>query len=256
MTPTNFSIFYYGWTVDATNNLIDFDEGGSELTAEINIGSYDSAGFIAAVKTAMDIAGALVYTVGFDRNNRKITISSTSNFTLRVTTGSHIGTSAYPLIGYISNKTGGSSYLADIASGSYYEPQFKLQSFIGSTDWRNSISQVVNKSASGKVEVVRFGIEKFTQLDIKYANNRLQDGSVIKTNTSGVTDLETFMQYLITKAPVELMPDMSDLATYETMILESTPDSQDGTGYKLREMYDRGLLGYFETGPLKFRIIE
>jgi hypothetical protein len=39
-------------------------------------------------------------------------------------------------------------------------------------------------------------------------------------------------------------------------MLESTPEDAKGLKYKLKELYGQGLPGYFETGVLKFRVLE
>ena len=52
------------------------------------------------------------------------------------------------------------------------------------------------------------------------------------------------------------MPDKDSPTTYYRVVLEKTSSDSDGTGYKLQEQFTRGLVGYFETGLLTFRIIE
>jgi hypothetical protein len=39
-------------------------------------------------------------------------------------------------------------------------------------------------------------------------------------------------------------------------LLESSPDYSDGTGYKLKELFDKNLPDIYETGILKLRIVE
>jgi protein involved in sex pheromone biosynthesis len=64
------------------------------------------------------------------------------------------------------------------------------------------------------------------------------------------------MQYLINKYEVEFMPDKDNPDDFYRVVLESASGNSKGTGYKLEEQYGRGLVGYFETGILKFRVIE
>ena len=257
MSLDTFSTFYYGFVIDEDNYQIDFDEGGAELTADIAVGSYTATGFALAIKDAMDTAGALTYTVTFSRSTRKITISAGSNFTLRCSSGTHIGTGAWTLMGFSgSNKTSASTYTGGAVSGDYYSPQFILQEYVSTDDYQEAVDASVNETASGVVEVVKFGTRSFMECNIKFATDITQDGAVIKTNATGVADLRRFMQYLVSKGPVQFMPDLSDTATFTDMILESTESSTKGTGYRLREMYDRGLPGYFHTGKLKFRVIS
>ena len=252
------SVFYYGYTITEDNLYLDFDEGGSELTAEISVGSYTPTEFAVALKTALDAAGALTYTVSFARATRYITISATGNFTIRSNTGTHVGTSPFSIMGFstAANYTGAATYTGT-ASGSSYEPQYLLQDYIASTDYQEAVDASVNKTASGRVEVVKFGTQAFMECNIKFATDILQpSGGPITNSATGVSSLRSFLQYCVTKGPLEFMADKDTRSTYETMILESTPESQNGTGYRLKEMYDTGCAGYFQTGRLRFRVVE
>lgn len=86
--------------VDATNNKLDFNEGGSELTATVASAEYTLSGLASAIKTALDSAGALTYTVSVDSDTNKLTVSSTANFSLLAKTGSNADTSLYGDIGF------------------------------------------------------------------------------------------------------------------------------------------------------------
>lgn len=257
MSLTTLSKFYYGHTVTDANNKINFKEGVPELTATLNIGSYTLTDYAAEVKRALDAAGALTYTVSVARSTRVLTVSAGSNFSLLTTSGSNASITAFTMMGFSgADKTGASTYSGAAGSGSVFTPQFILQDHISSDDWQQSVDAVVNKSASGQIEVVRFGVESFVQFKIRYATNIAQPSAGPITNSStGLTDLRTFMQYIITKAPIEYMADKDTPTTWQDLILESNPDSQTGTGYKHKELYDRGMPGYFETPILKMRVV-
>lgn len=256
MSLRTFSAFYYGHIVTSDNNLVNFSEGSGELTATLNIGSYTLSEFVVELGRALNAAGGQVYTVSVNRTNRRITISAPGTFSLLTQTGSQLANSAFSLMGFdnASDKTGTNTYTSANGSGSEYLPQFILQDHVATDHWQQSAYASVNKTADGRIEVVRFGTENFLQCNIKYATAYPGDGQVIKTNATGVTDLVAFMNNITQKCPIEYMADISDRETFESIILESTPDSRDGVGYKLREMYDKGLPGYFETGVLKFRV--
>ena len=258
MSLTTHSKFYYGYSVDIDGYQMDFDEGGSELTAELTYGSYTLTEFVDELETALNSAGALTYTVTVNRTTQKITIAATGNFTLRITSGTHIGTGVFTLAGFTgANVTGAATYTGDSVAGSSYETQFILQSHIGSDDNRGNNYGTLNKSASGKVELISYGDLLLIEFNIKFATNSTFGAATpIRNNATGVADLRAFMQYLITKAPLEYMPDENTPATYQKVILESTPDDSNGTRYKLKELYGIGLPGYFETGILKFRVVE
>lgn len=256
MSLTTRSKFYYDYEVTSSNYQLDFDEGGSELTAELSIGSYSMTDFAQEIEDALNTAGALTYTVTVNRTTRVITIAAGSNFTLRISSGSHAGTTAYTLAGFTgANQTGSNSY-SGAATGSVYAVQFVLQDYISSDDWVEAVEATVNKSASGKVEVVKFGDQNFVQMNIMYATSRnIGANSVIRYNATGHADLQDFMTYLITRGPVEFMPDEDTPATFQTLMLESTPDNSNGVGYKLKEMTGKNLPGFYETGTLKMRVI-
>jgi len=254
---SNFSCFYYGYEVTAENNTLDFNEGAGELVATISVGSHTATEFCQALKTALDAAGALTYTVNFNRLTRKITVSATGNFSLLKTSGDHVGASPWSLMGFtqVGDLSGAATYTGATASGDAYYPQFKLQDYVGPEDLQQAVDAVVTKSASGRPEVYKFGIEKFIEMNLMFATDIAQSGP-IQSNPTGVDDLRRFMQFLITKAPCEFMESVSDLNAYYTVMLESTQESQNGVGYRLREMYDKGLPGYFQTSKLKFRVLE
>lgn len=258
MSLTTFSSFYYGYDITPDNNFLPFDEGSGELNAELAIGSFTLTEFASAIADAMTIAGTQVYTATVDRATRIITISSIANFTLLAGTGTTVPVSCFSLAGFTSsNKTGAATYAAQNPSGFEYRPQFILQNHIATSDWKSASSSTVNKTASGRVELIKFGDEQFMQCNIKYSTNLTQpSGSPIENQASGVTNLIAFMDWCRDKKPLEYMPDRATPATFEKMILESTPFSKDGTGYKLKEMYDMKLPFYFETGDLVFRKVS
>lgn len=252
-----FSKFYYGYTITEDNYLLDFSEGGGELTAELAIGSYTPTEFSVVVKTALDTAGEFTYFVTFDRATRKFEIEAEDTFSLLLSSGSHAEDGPWELMGFTgSDRSGFSHYTGDSASGSVWAPQFKLQDYVPSSDLQQAVDATINKSASGRVEVVKFGTEKFIEMNVRFITDIAQDGTVLKTDESGVANARSFLQFAVTKSPFEFMPDVSDANTYETVILESTPESATGVGYRLREMYDKGLPGYYETGKLKLRVLE
>lgn len=67
--------------IDSTNNTISFDEGGATLTATISSGNYTLTTLAAEIKTQMDSAGALTYTVTANSSG-SMTIAATGAFTL------------------------------------------------------------------------------------------------------------------------------------------------------------------------------
>ncbi len=257
MSLITYSKFFYGHTITEANRAIDFNEGGSELQATLNVGEYTLTSFLAEIKRALDAVGALAYTVTVNRTTRVITISAGSNFSLLTATGSRAGTSAYSLMGYTgSNRTGASTYAGNVGSGSVYEPQFFLQDYVSPDENLDSVDEKVNEAPSGIVEVVKFGDRQFMECNIDWVTDKNPSGHpLIKVQASGKANLIAFMTYLRTKAPVEFMPDMATPATFYPMLLESTRANKAGTGFKLKEKIDEKAPGYFETELLTFRVV-
>jgi hypothetical protein len=255
MSIQTFSAFYYGHNVGTTSTSLDFAEGAGEIQANLTIGDYTLTELLDEVKNQMDAVGGQIYTITVDRKSRLVTISAPGNFELLVDTGSRADSSVYTLLGFTgSDRTGSNTYTGDLPSGSAYEPQFVLQDHISTNDWREFINPSVNESGSGEVEIVRFGEKRFMQCNIKYATNVPQPKiGPIENNPNGLQDLRNFMDFITQKRRLEYMDDRDSPEIFEKFILESTPESSNGTSYKLKEQYGQNAVGYFDTGLLKFR---
>ncbi len=81
----------------ATNDKIDFDEGGGELTATLVAGTFTATTLQTEIKTRMDAAGADTYTVLWSKSTGKWTISSTGTFSLPIATGTNTATNVLKL---------------------------------------------------------------------------------------------------------------------------------------------------------------
>lgn len=258
MSLSTQSLFYYGHEITDENYLLDFDEGGGELTAELALGSYTLTEFVAELKRALDAAGGNTYTVVVDRTTRVITISADGNFDLLTLTGTHVGTSPWELIGFtqVADKTGTNTYEAENPSGSSYQTQFVPQSYIGPEDLQEAVEATVHESAAGDLQVFRFGTNRFIEMNLTFITNRDMTGSVIRNNPTGVLEAQQLLQYATRKLRMEFMEDVADPSSFFPVILESTPQNQKGVGYRLNELYGRGLPEFFETGLLRFRVVE
>lgn len=253
-----YSAFNYGHTVTTDNNLLNFDEGSGEALATLNSGSYTLGDYVDEVARAMNEAGSLTYEATIDRATGKIIISGSGTFSLLLASGSNVESAPFALMGFTTSfdLTGQSSYTGDSRSGSVFLPQFFLQKYVDFEDSQESLNVSVNRSASGMVEVVKFGDVNFMSCDISYITN-ITGQSVIKDNTTGVEDARDFMKYCITKAPIEFVKDIDMPDNYVKCFLVSSSSSKDGTGFVLKELYARGLAGYYDLPKLRFqRIIE
>lgn len=252
------SSFYYGHQITEGKTSLDFDEGGSILTAELNIGYYSLQEFCVEIQRALNEAGALTYAVTVNRATRIITISAGSNFALRKATGPHSDNGLYDLMGYSGGDlTGASSYTFTNASGSKYLPQFYLLDWVGPDEAVDAVEASSTETGSGRIEVVTFGQKRSLTFTIDFITDTcFGDQSAIEFNPSGKADAILFAKDIIKKGHIEFMPDRNDVDTYYTLLLESTASNRQGIGYRLTEKLNQGLAGYYSTGLLTWRIVE
>lgn len=263
MALENRSKFYYGYRIQAQpqNGFLNIDEGGGEITLEIPVGSYTLTTLVDELRTTLLSQGTLDYTVSVNRDTRKITISASTPFDLLTNTGANSATSAWSLLGFdtSADKTGQTTYTSDFPSGKEYRPQFYLQSYVDPNDNQEKQQSTKNVATNGTtIEVINFGIARFIEFDIKFITSRLDiaDGTVILKNPTGLEDARDFFQDLTFLSEFEFIPDVSDTGTFFRCILESTPGFSDGTGYKLRELFNQNLKDVYESGVIRARVIE
>lgn len=258
MINTRSSFYYIEESIDTINLWLDFDEGSGEISAQVDPGSYTPTDLASAVEDALnDSLGVNTYTVTFNRTDRTFTISSTVAFDLLITSGTHAGTDVFSILGFTGADLTGASTYTGAEAVTEYRPQFYLQDYVDQEDLRKSVQATVNKSASGIIEVVKFGTEKFFEFNIRMITDIDQGVHTwVENNATGVSDARLFMRFITDKKDLEFIPDRSDPATFYKILLESTEESKDGTGYRLKELYAQGLVGYYETGKLVFRLIE
>lgn len=252
------SKFSYGHTVDLLNKFISFSEGGDELIAEIEIGDYTLGEYAQAVEDALNAAGDLTYNVTVDRLSGQLTIfTDGGNFELLIDTGNATAT-AYEMMGFESENdlVGATSYTGNRVSGSEYYPQFFLQSYVPPENYVESSESIVNQSADGRTEVIRFGTRRKIEMDIKFITDKLMDGEVIRNNPTGVQNARDFLGYISQKKRFEFMPNLLDGETYYPVILETFPGSANGTGFRLKELFGQNLPDYYETGVFTLRVVE
>lgn len=246
-----YSAFTYGHTINESNKYIDFNEGAGELTATIEDGSYSLGDFVDAVALAMNDVGTQEYTLTLDRTTRFITISASGSFDLLPVTGSNNASSAFGLIGF-SSDVSGTSLEGDLASGSYFEPQNILQKFVNYQDNVKTTNASKRQTPSGAVEVVSYGTVEFMECNITPITDITPQLS-ITSNANAVSEFRTFMNYCITKAPIEFIEDKDTPSIFRKTLLESTKESKDGVDFKIKELFAKKLFGYYESGTLVFR---
>lgn len=259
MQLSTHSKFYFGWQITTTNRFIDFNDGSVKL-ATLKLGYYTSSDLALEIKKQLDAVSLLDFTVTFDRVTRKFTISSSVNFSLLTFSGVNTAQSAYTLLGFstIADLSGFATYTASLASATEYKTQFYIQSFKDTSTNRKAIDGVVNKSASGVVEVVKFGNERFMEGEFLFITDIQQEqgSNYVRTNEKGLAGFTQFIEWCTEKGPVEFMKNESLVDVFQELILESTEADSKGLDYDIIEMYDRGLAYYYRSGKLKFRLME
>ena len=107
------------FVIDATNNKLDFDEGGGELVATITSGNYTASTLATEIKTQLDTAGGDTYTVSYSTSDGRWTIASDgSTLELLWDTGTDTAVSIGSTIGFdtSTDDTGLLSYESDFTA--------------------------------------------------------------------------------------------------------------------------------------------
>lgn len=257
---SNFSKFYFIDSITSSNQNLDFDETSGEVTAVLVINDYAPNQLATEVTRAMNSAGALTWAVSFSNVTRKYTITNTTAtvFSLLIASGSNLGTSVFTLLGFTgADLTGSDTYTGDTVAGTEFIPQFKVQNYRPSVDSRISIDGVENVSSSGNVtEVVRFGTRQTARMEFVFITDLAQPSNgPITSNLTGKQDTRDFMTHSTDKKPFEFMEDKDAPAVFETFILNSTAQSQNGTWFELIPMARLGGR-YVRTGIMELRKVS
>lgn len=254
------SVFNFGHIVTANNNEFCFTEGSGELIAVVPPNGYSLAEFAIALQTAMREAGTFSYTVTVDRSNNenKITIAdlSSSGFDILTISGTS-GKSGWVLAGFSGpDFIGSTSYTGNLKSGLQYYPQFLLQSYVNKSHMQESYDYTLNRSVSGKEELIRFGVDKFIEAEIKFVTDLPMDGIVIESRPNGVALAVQFLEHITQKQRFEFVPNRAQPNVFDKVVLTSLPDFSDGTGFRLRELIDQNLRDIYDIGLMRMRVLE
>lgn len=109
------------FVIDATNNKLDFNEGGAQITATLANATYTPTTLAAEIKSKMDASvGVGTYTVSYSTTTGKWTISVTGAATFNIlwNTGTNTATSVGPSIGFpvSANSTGATTYTGSLVA--------------------------------------------------------------------------------------------------------------------------------------------
>ena len=252
------SKIYYDFQITADNKYLDLSDSQDLYAIELNVGSYTPTELAKHVQSKINEVASDEFTVTFNRADRMFTITSEDVFEMLFATGSNASRSCAFVLGFpAEDQLGGDNYTSYYSAGKVYSTQFYIQSYKPTKQNRKAIDGVVNKSASGKVEVVKYGNERFLDGEFLFITDIVQmEPSIIRSNPNGVQDYLSLIEWLVEKSPVEIMIDESKPEEFQTFILESTEQDSKGLDYELIELYDRGLPLYYRSGKLKFKLME
>lgn len=109
--------------INSKNCIIDFNQGGAALTAQLTKGSYTPASLCTEIKTKMDAASTNVYTVTFNSITRKfkITVSTGTTLVLLFASGANAYISASEILGYDC---------LDYSGALFYESAYSLNAIL------------------------------------------------------------------------------------------------------------------------------
>lgn len=253
------SLFVYGVEITGDNRYFDFSEYGNDFTITLDLGFRSVSQLLDQLESAMNASSVNVYTISFNRTTRKVTISADGNFDLPVNTGPSALLSVYTTIG-INNSvdfTSVTSVAGTSAVSSTYTTQFMLQNYTAPDDFKVQRFATVNESAAGNVQLSTFGQDSFIEFSLKWVTDtKMQTTRFWRNRSNGVAQLRALMEYAYFKYPLEFSPNENDPSTFFVIVLESSNEGTSGSGFKLLEQYERGLVGIFETSVLKWRILE
>jgi len=248
------SQFLYGHEVDVNEHYISIDEGSGEISVSLTPSGYTFLELGNELARALNVSGALDYTVAVDRTTRKYTVSATGAFDILISSGDYAGSSLYATLGFNAvDKTGLATYASDFASGVLYRPQLKFFDYSPSDYNEASVQVSINQSGDGQVEIINFGTVNYMECSIKYITNRSDRPEIIELNLTAVEEALSFLRYIRRKNRIEFMPNRDDPGEFEKLIIEKTEKSSNGTEVKLYEMTSQNIQEYFETRLLVFR---
>lgn len=253
------STFYFGHIVRSNNCKIPFREENDTETriASIKIGAYTLTEFLNEIASALGEAGTQDYTVTVDRATRIITVEAETPFQILFHSALESEISARTLMGFPDSDTEMSLlHEGTQGSGQVYSPQAPINRYVPFEHWKGSPDSAITVAANGRSVIVGFNDGERMECDIHVITNKeFPADSLIRNNPTAKEDTLAFLQYLITKNPVEFMFDLDTPQEFTGCILEGTKESKSGTSFKLYEGLGKGLKGYYSTDLLTFRRI-
>lgn len=250
MALTGLSLFRYGYTIDSSNNKLDFRAVALETprTATLSNGYYTLDGLCREIERAMEAVDASNnYTVSADRSYsgglaNRVTITTSGTFlSLLFSSGPNTGVTVASTIGFaVSDRTGATTYTGTSSTGTQVLTDRAGYNYLG-PDLMQNVTGALNISVSGVKEAVVLNVQQYWQVQFKYIT-----ASDVTTYWTGL------MQWMIQARPIEFTPLYTDYSTYYEGTLESQAGDSKGIGYKFTEMLPQ-FPNFYDTGIMKFR---
>lgn len=251
MALHNQSLLLYGYTVDVSNQYIDFKaaSGGATLTATLTNGSYSLTDLLSVIETAMNAADrANIYTATADRTiagglENRVSISTNGTYlNILFGTGPNASASIASTIGFhTTDYTGATTYTGYQTTGTAIVPLYKGYNWVAPTRNRKLFG-AVNVSAAGVKEAVVFQLQQFFRVEFRFETEARVDSL-----------WQGFFDWAAQQIDLEFTPDITAPSTFYNCTLESTPEAPNGLGWEMKEMLPQ-FPGLYQTGRLEFRI--
>jgi hypothetical protein len=248
MALKSISSFNYGIEINTYNRSIDYNLGGAEIRATLNLGYYSLTTIAQEIVRAMTEADNTVkYFVVINRsinsgkeNRISIGVTGSPFFSLLFSSGARAASSAASVLGYIStDKIGLTVYTGQFSCGKIFQSEMAGYNWV-SPDMYRTIQGSRSISVNGIKEAIVFQIMKFFSVEFKYERD--------------LTNWITFLEWAIQQRPLEFTPEISSPSIFYNCTLEKTGQDGNGLGYQLKEMLP-SFPDNFQTGNLTFRII-
>ena len=249
------SVFYFDTQVVIGSRAIDFNEGGSELQATLNVGNYSATEYAAEIQRALRVVGTQLYTVTLNRTTRKLTIAAPLTFALLSNTGTRPTIAAWAVMGFstASNKTGTNSYVGDTGTGKEYQTQYPIEKYISEDHSINLENATYNVTPIGLGQQVDFGDGRRVEMNIRLISNATGlSGNMTDfvESATGIVDFMTFIAFAMRKGKIEFMPDNATRSSFVKVILEKTAQDGDARRFALANMKTPN---FYESDDITFR---
>ncbi len=246
------SLFLYGFSIDNTNQYLDFLNValGTQIHAVIPASYYTLGTLATAIALAMNTADTTnTYTCTVTRTQssnlqNRITIATNGAFlSLLFSSGTNVLNSITSVINFgAADKTGATTYTNSLTSGTALQTAWYGMNYTPPQAYQKN-SGDVSISASGVKEGISWSTQQFIQVEFRY-----------EPIASVLAYWDPFIQWMILQKPFEFTPETNAPSTVYTVTLEKSPGDGKGLGFMMKEMLPDFPFVH-STGQLEFRVV-